>query len=246
MPSPDPPEQAGACLRLRSLRRYVGARSLRRRRAGARPIDAARRRGPGDRNPTPSLRLSALAGTRRNMPGWQMMLTSRMRISTFALAAFVSSAAFAAPDEGDIALTCGMSDGTTVYFVRHYKVPGVIADNFEFYDSKGRINDRFYGRETDDKYRYLWGMLTSFQNRKTEYVYEIDRFTLEIEASFQTALDDSVKRLTGKCSPADFKQTVATIEKMKAQHQKEREEREEAFKRKQELEQQQRLSRRKL
>lgn len=180
------------------------------------------------------------------MPVWQMMLTSCMRIPTLALAVFVSSAALAAPEEGDIALACGMSDGTTVYFVRYHKEPGIIADNFEFYDSKGRINDRFYGRETDEKYRYLWGMLTSFQNRKTEYVYEIDRFTLDIEATFQTALDDSVKRLTGKCSPADLKQTVATIAKMKAQHQKEREEREEAFKRKQKLEQQERLSRRKL
>lgn len=169
-----------------------------------------------------------------------------MRILTFALAALVSSAAFAAPDDEDAALTCAMSDGSTVYFVRHAKPRAVIANNFEFYDSKGRINERFYGRETDEKYRYSWGMLTSFENRKTEYAYEIDRFSLEIEATFQTALDDSVTRLTGKCSPAEFKQTVATVAKLKAQHQKEREEREEAFKRKQELEQQERLSRRKL
>lgn len=58
MPSPSPPEQAGACLWLRSLRRYVGARSLRQRRAGARPIDAARSGAVLVREPGPASKLA--------------------------------------------------------------------------------------------------------------------------------------------------------------------------------------------
>lgn len=169
-----------------------------------------------------------------------------MRSLLFAVAGLVASSIPALAQEGDAALTCPMSDGSTVFFVRHSKTAAAIVDNFEFYDSQGRISQKFSGRESDDKYRYSWGTLAHFGDRKTEYVYEIDRYTLEIEATFQSVLEDGVKRLTGRCSHADFKKTVATVAELKARHAKEAEEREREYKRKQELETQERLSRRKL
>lgn len=174
------------------------------------------------------------------------MITSAMRPLVLAIVAIVATAGSALAEEGDAALTCAMSNGSTVYFVRHYKPPGLIADNFEFYDSSGKITKEFRGNEADDKYRYWWGMMSSLATKKTEYVYEIDRFTLEITATFQSVFEEGVTRLSGKCLPADFKQTQATVAELKVKHEKEAEERAKAFKRKQELEEQERLSRRKI
>lgn len=173
------------------------------------------------------------------------MVSNSMRLPILALVGIVAPLSCSLAEEGDAALTCAMSNGSTVYFVRHAKPPGLIADNFEFYDSSGKITKEFRGSETDDKYRYWWGMLSSVA-KKTEYVYEIDRFSLEITATFQSFFEEGVTSLTGRCLPADFKQTQATVAEMKARHSKEAEERTKAFKRKQELEEQERLSRRKI
>lgn len=174
------------------------------------------------------------------------MVSNGMRLPLLVLAGIVAPLSCALAEEGNAALTCPMSNGSTVYFVRHYKVPGLLlADNFEFYDNSGKITKDFRGSETDDKYRYWWGML-DFNGKKTQYQYELDRFSLDIVATFQSTFEPEVTRLTGKCSQANFEQIKATIAELKARHEKEAADREQARKRKQELEEQERLSRRKI